>query len=464
MSLVAAVLAGCAVPPEAGFPDVAKLSTERTGSRVHWNQGTPEDAAVREHVKGLLAATLTADAAVQVALLNNRRLQATYEELMVAQADLVQAGLLTNPTIHGEVRFPIESGEGTALEFGLMQNFIGIFQRPLRQKIAGAAFEAAKLRVTGEVVDHAARTRAAFYEVQAAEQQRELRETVLAANEAGYDIAKRLREAGNTTALELAMSRMQYEQTKMDLAMAEVSVLRARARLDALMGVHGADTTWRIAPRMADPPPSEMDLARLESRAVARNLDLAALRQDTLRALGERGFARVFTFVPDLYISGHAEREPGGEWTIGPELEVPIPIFDQGQARVASADARVRQTRETAAALAVEVRAAVRGARARLVSARQRIDYYKAVMLPLRQEILDQTQLQYNAMQVGPVQLLQSREQQVDTAGRYLEEILEYWLARTELEQIVNGRLVTIEGPARRPMGGSSEPQGSGGH
>ncbi|MDQ3439455.1 MAG: TolC family protein, partial [Planctomycetota bacterium] len=103
--LSAALAGGCAtVPREAGFPDVERTVAERTGGkRVHWNQGTVSDAAVAETVRAMLAKELTADEAVQVALLNNRNLQATYENLTIAQADLVAAGLLRNPVFDAEI-------------------------------------------------------------------------------------------------------------------------------------------------------------------------------------------------------------------------------------------------------------------------------------------------------------------------------------------------------------------------
>src|SRR5688572_3888633 len=92
--IAVALLGGCAsVPREAGFGDVQKTLAERSALRVHWNQGTEADRAVAERIGSLLAAPLTADAAVEVAVLNNRRLQAVYEELSVAQGDLIQAGL-----------------------------------------------------------------------------------------------------------------------------------------------------------------------------------------------------------------------------------------------------------------------------------------------------------------------------------------------------------------------------------
>ena len=137
------VLTGCAsVPKEAGFPDVQNIIEQRIGRWVHWNQGTSEDAAVVDAVRSMLQQELTIDEAVQIALLNNRSLQATYEELGIAQADLVQAGLLRNPLFGASFRFPDKTVGGhrsTNTEFSVVQDFLDLLVRPLRKKVACSA-------------------------------------------------------------------------------------------------------------------------------------------------------------------------------------------------------------------------------------------------------------------------------------------------------------------------------------
>ena len=132
------VLTGCAsVPKEAGFPDVQKLIEQRMGSWVHWNQGIPEDAVVSDAVRSMLQQELTLDEAVQIALLNNRSLQAVYEELGIAQADVVQAGLLRNPIFGASFRFPDKAAGGhrsTNTEFSVVQDFLDLLVLPLRKK------------------------------------------------------------------------------------------------------------------------------------------------------------------------------------------------------------------------------------------------------------------------------------------------------------------------------------------
>src|SRR6059058_6484640 len=172
-------LVGCAhVDPTPAFRELANTVHLRTGKRVQWNRGTAEDAQAQAAVASLLSRPLTADAAVQVALLNNRNLQATYEELGIAQADLVEAGLLRNPIFTFERRFP-----GQALEMDLLKEFIDILLLPLRKRIAAAQFEAAKLGVGHEILKTAAEVRAAFYEHQGDQQLIDLRKTVAEATE-----------------------------------------------------------------------------------------------------------------------------------------------------------------------------------------------------------------------------------------------------------------------------------------
>ena len=105
------LLSGCATfDPRAGFDEVSATVEARSGKRVVWNLGTELDAQAAQDVRNLLEDALTADKAVQVALLSNRELQAMYAELGVAQADLVQAGLLANPVFDGAAFFPLAGG------------------------------------------------------------------------------------------------------------------------------------------------------------------------------------------------------------------------------------------------------------------------------------------------------------------------------------------------------------------
>jgi cobalt-zinc-cadmium efflux system outer membrane protein len=463
MAIVAAAgTAGCAtLRPGAAFSDVERLVSTRTPRSIHWNQGTPADREVEQRIEALLVNELTPEAAVQIALFNNRSLQATFGRLGIAQADLVQAGLLPNPVVHFAWRFAA-SGPGPSAEANLLLDFIQALEIPLRKRVAKAALEAAKLDVAQAVVNLAADVKAAYYTLLGAEQMLDLRQTVARATQYSAEIAERQREAGAIRRLDLANEQALYEQARLDLARAEVEVLADRERLNALLGLWGPQTSWRIPPRLPDLPPEKLPARGLESLAVSQRLDLAAARQDAERVAHALGLTRVEALIPTGLIGPESEREPEGEWTVGPAIEFPVPIFDQGQARVATASAELRQSLERHRALAVEIRSEVRRAWTRMESARRRAEHYPKVLLPLRREIIQETQREYNAMLAGVYQLLQAKRDEIEAGRSYVETLTEYWVARAELERAVGGDLRLVSGGQPPASASPAPPEESG--
>lgn len=444
-------LTGCAtLGPEAAFVDVERLVHARTPGSIHRQDGTPADRAVEQRIDDLLQNELTPDAAVQIAFLNNRTLQATFERLGIAQADLVQAGLLPNPVVHFAWRFAA-SGPGPSAEVNLLLDLIQALQIPLRKRVGEAALEHAKLDVAHAVVDLAADVKAAYYTLQGAEQMLELRETVTRATELSAEIARRQRDAGTVRTLDLATERALHEETKLELAAAETAVLAEREHLTTLLGLWGPRTRFRLARRLPEPPREELPVHGLESLAVSQRLDLAAARHDAERRAHTLGLRRVEALLPTGVTGPESEKEPEGDWTVGPAIELPIPIFDQGQARVGAAAAEVRESLERYRALAVEVRSQVRKAWTRMESARRRAAHYPAVLLPLRRQIIEETQREYNAMLAGVYQLLQAKRDEVETGRGYVETLTEYWVARAELERAVGGALPAPGTPPPAP-------------
>ena len=456
---------GCAaVQAGAGFDEVGHLIKERTSTAIYWNQGTAADKAVADKVTALLNKELTAEAAVQVALLNNRSLQATYEELTIAQADLVAAGLLRNPVFDAEVRFPTK-GSGTGFEIAIVQDFLDILYIPLRKASAEAAFEAAKLKVAGAVIDLAGQVRAALYAVQAAGQMLELRRQVAAATEASYTLAKQLRDAGNITELELANEQALFAQSKLDLRTSELELFRARERLNVLAGLWGDQTAWKLSARLPEPLAEDLDAEGLERQAIERSLELSIARQEIEQAAQVLGIARPFAMFAEAGLGMSLERETEGERTLGPVLSLPLPFFNQGQPEVAAAQATLRIAAERYRHQAVAVRSQARTTHAALVAARERAEYCAKVLLPLRQQIVHQTQLQYNAMQVGTFQLLQAKKEQIDAGSAYIVALRDYWLARTERDQLLSGRMTAFEASMNsnnEPTSAGSAPGGAG--
>ena len=433
------LLGGCAtVQPRASFPVIERGVAESTSYRIHWNTGGDADRAVAAQIKAMLARPLDADAAVQVALLNNRNLQAIYQELGIAQADLVAAGLLANPVFDGSVRF-LEGGGSPTLDLGIVFDFLDVFFIGLRKDLAAAQLEAVKANVTAAVLGMAGDVKVAFYDLQAAQQTVELREQVMKATAASYELAKRLRDAGNNRPLDLAYERALHEEARLALASAVADAVIARERLGRLMGLWGAQNTWTTDGRLPDLPPQEIQADGLEKLAVNNSLALRAQRAQLVVALQELGIAQPLGYLSELEVGATAERDDG-EWELGPSIALPLPIFSQGQPSVARARARIQQAEQQYYATAVDVRAFIRTAYARVEALREQVLYYHSVILPLRQSIVEQTQLQYNAMQIGAFQLLQAKRDQVAAAGTYLELLRDYWAAKAELQLGISGR------------------------
>jgi cobalt-zinc-cadmium efflux system outer membrane protein len=466
LAAAAMALAGCATVSEQGaFDEVAGAVESRIGKRVAWAGVTQEDAAVERAVAGLFSDELTADEAVQVALLNNPELRATYADLGVARAELVQAGLLRNPVFDAVFRFPVDEGGPADIDLGVAFEFLNILAIPLRRRVAEQEFEAAKLRVTGEVIDLATRAQVAFRDVQARQQILGLFETVERAQAASLTAAEALHEAGNITDLDLARERLLHAQVRLALSDTEEQVVDARERLNVLMGLWGDATQWRTTQRLPNPENDRLDPPALERRAIEASLDLAAARHDLL-ALGRAYNVTATTAViPELEIGAEAERE-GEEksWSAGPAVAVTLPIFDFGQARRAAARAAIAGAQDRYRALAVRIPAEARRLAAELIKAREAAAYYRGTILPLTQEILSQSQLQYNAMQLGVFDLLIAKRNQIEAGQQYIGALRDYWAAKARLDQLLSGRLPADVEPTDTVSPASAGAADQGGH
>ena len=434
------LLLGCAsVDPAASFPEVDALARERVGARLRWIRGTEEDKHVEREVKELLANPLSVEAAVQIALLNNRTLQTTYEELGVAQADLVQAGLLKNPVFSGTVRIP-SSGRAN-LEFDLVGSFIELVFLPARKQVAALEFERRKLSVSHAVLDVAAQTRSAYFSAISARQVADLRKLIAFAAEASAEFAKRLHDAGNLSELAMTLEKANYEQARIDWSKAESEVIEVREKLTRLLGLWGEGAGWKGPERLPDVPMEELPLERAERLAISRRLDFRAALREVQVASAVLGLTRQTRWVTELELGASAERETEGHWHVGPAFAVPLPIFDQGQARIAGGEAILRMGEHRLTALAVEIRSEVRSLRDRLMHHRYRIEHYLKVIIPLRERAVALTQEQYNFMLVGAFELLEAKRREFDAYQEYIEAVRDYWVIRSEFLHAIGGAI-----------------------
>jgi len=449
--------AGCAsTSPAPAFHDAAGLVEARTGRHIAWNRGTSEDDAAQKQVRALLARELTVDTAVEVALLSNPSLQATYEELAVAQADLVQAGLLQNPVFGAGVAIPVAGSAQTGVSLSVSQDFLSVFTLAARQKLVASERRAIELRVADAVLHMAYDVEAAFYGLAAAKQVAAMRKTILAAADASVDLATRQRDAGDISDLDLANEQTLSEQVRTDVARGDADVVDAREVLARALGVWDVDLTTLVPAKLPELPATDSALEDLETVAVRRRLDLAAAREDMVAAERTLSLGRTARWLGGSSVGATYERAPEGYTAVGPNAAIELPIFDQKQATSARLEARARVAQRRATALDGNVRSEVRVARSRLSLARGLVDRYATVVVPLRERVVALSQQQYNAMLVGTVQLLQAKQGEVNAYRELIEALRDYWTARANLERATGGSLPAAPSPAHTAQGGPS--------
>lgn len=438
--LTGGLVSGCAtIPRHAGFPEVAKTMEQRTGLPLQQYVGAPTGRAA-EMTQDLLREELTLDRAVRIALLNNRALQATLEELGIARAEAVQASLLSNPIFSGHARVPEDAGQ-TNLELALAQSVVDTLLLPLRRRVARAQFEQIRLQVSDAVLRFLAEVNTTYYTAQAAEQLVAMRRTVLQATEAAAELAQRQYDAGNTRDFDLATEQAAYEEAQAEVTRAETERVAAREALTRFLGLSGADAeSWRMAATLPDLPANDPPRAELETRAVQERLDLAAARQE-LEALRRGLTAARFGILPASVAAINTETEPDGDRVTGPMWDVEVPIFDWGQGERGRLKAQLRQSEHRLAALEVAVRSEVRTAAEHLTAQRQLVERYRNRLVPLRRQIVESSQRHFNYMLIGAFQLLQFKQQEIAAQQTYIDALRDYWIARAELERAVGGRL-----------------------
>jgi len=441
-----ALTTGCAAARStAAHEQAGELAEERIGARVAWVGGSPEDAAVERRVQALLAREITGDAAVEIALVRNPELLAKFEELGIAQADLVQAALVANPHIGGGPRFSLRGG-GVGWEGDAAIDFLQLLLIPLKRKVAKAQLRRATLDVAHDVLALDKEVRMAVYDAIAAERLLELRRARAELAEAAAELATRQVEAGaegTMNELERADRIAAEAAARVDLQQAHMDAIESREHLVRLLGLWGEDVGIRLPQALPKLPDREPELADLERVAMRRRFDLQAERAEVDALADAVKLAKRVPFVA-LQVGVIGEGDPGDGPTFGPFFELELPIVDWGQAEIARAEATLRQVERRLRGRAIDARSEVRVARARMITERRLAEYARDRVVPVRKQMVQLGQERYDAMLLGVYELIELKVEELESRARLVEHLHEYWSARAELELAVGGRLSTI--------------------
>jgi cobalt-zinc-cadmium efflux system outer membrane protein len=252
-------------------------------------------------------------------------------------------------------------------------------------------------------------------------------------------LAARQHEAGNISDLDFANQEALYEQVRTDLVRSEADVIATRESLTRLLGLWGAEATYKVADKLPEMPTDEVELAHLETLAISRRLDLGAAREEAQVVSHALAMAKNYRWLGASSVGVEYERAPEHFTVVGPQVGVEIPLFDQKQAVIARLEGQARAALARETALAIAVRSEVRAVRTRLVVARALVDRYARIVVPLRQRVVALSQEQYNAMLLGAHQLLLAKQNEVNAYREFIESLRDYWTARSDLGRVTGG-------------------------
>ena len=451
LCLALAGLGGCtAFSTDGGFGDVQSAARERgIKQEAKWLRNDTDAAEARASIRKLLDVPLTADAAVQVALLNNRGLQATYAELGISEADVVQAGRLRNP---GFSFSRLRRADEIEIDRTFMFDILGLITMPMRTDLERRRFDLTKGRVAGELLQVSADTRRAWYRAVSAQESAKYAAQVKEAAEAGAELARRMASAGNFSKLGHAREQVFYAEATAQLARTGQSALAERERLTQLMGLWGDELRFALPERLPDLPKGPRDIVDLEGQALKQRLDVQGALKEAENVASSLGLARATGFISVLELGYARNSETGLPRQTGYEIEIRLPIFDWGGAKVSRAEHTYMQAVNRAADTAVKARSEVREAYVAYRTAYDLAKHYRDEIVPLRKRISEENVLRYNGMLIGVFELLADARQQISSVNTYIESLRDFWIAETNLDLALTGK---SQGTMTLPSGGS---------
>jgi outer membrane protein TolC len=446
------LLGGCATfSPDGGLSAARNVAYADLNKDIVKVSSEADAMAAQQQIEALLKRPLTADSAVQVALLKNRGLQAAFNVLGVSEAEYIQATLPPSPTA-------ALSRLGGSLELEIeRQILVGLFELatlPARAAVAEQRFRAAQFRTAEAVLRLAAETRRQYYRTVAINQQVAFLQQALATAETASELAKQLGETGALNKLEQAREHAFYQELGAQLARARIEQRAARERLVRQLGLWGRDIDFRLPSALPSLPSRLASAQDIERRALERRVDLQALRHDLDATARQLGLSTATRYVSDIELAGLSSYERTKSFTVdhgevelerekvnrrGLEIEFRIPIFDFGAANLRSAQETYMAAANRLAERAVNIRSEAREAFLRYRGHYDLARHYQGRVLPLQKTIQDESLLQYSGMLVDVSQLI------IDMRARILSNVdainarRDFWIAATDLQAALVG-------------------------
>ena len=427
-ALLLALVAGCsAVPDErllderlraAGLPDQLELRVE----------GDPVD-------DGEVVNALHITDAVERALATSPEVQMALARVRAARADSQQARLIPNPVINVAVRFP-EGGGSSIIEAGVSEDVLAILLRPRRidaadNRLRGAISEAVStvLDVLAEVRQTYADVRALDAELAVLNERRQIVQRLL-------DMARARVEAGESSRLDLITFEADRASLEVEIAEKSAESRQRRLALARLIGQPSGAADWTLPPWSPEPV-AVADERRWVTTALWERPEVQARVWD-LAALGDDLSVAQWAVFEGVDLGAAAEREDD-DWSVGPAVSIPLPLFDWGQARKRRAEAQVIEARHRLTQTQRLVVQEVRQAAAGLTAAQAALAMVQDELVPLQARRREQAEAAYRNGFADLTTVLLAEQEAQATRSKVIELQRKVTSARVQLERAVGG-------------------------
>jgi len=430
------ILAGCTTfSPDEGFSSVEHAAQQHINKDVIWQRSAADRTAAAQRVADLLTAPLSADDAVQIALLNNRGLQATFFELGISESDIVQASRLPNP---GFTFSRTHQGGEVEIDRSIVANIARLILMPATISIEQHRFAQTRKKVTRQMLALAVETRKAYYLAVAADQTVLYMRQVKEAADAGAELAKRLLQAGNFNKLQQAREHSFYSESQLNLARAEQLQTRSREQLTKLMGL--LNTSYTLPSRLPDLPKTPDDQVDMEQLAMSQRLDIQTTVLNTEQLAKNLGLTKATRFINVLDVGAIHNTQNDTSAKNGYEVSLELPLFDWGGAKVAKAESIYMQSINRAEQIAINARSEVREAYAVYRANFDIAKHYQDEIVPLKKRVSQENLLRYNGMLIGVFDLLADARSQIASVNSAIEAYRDFWIAKADLDMSLIGQ------------------------
>lgn len=439
---LASVFFGCARFPQTDENCVSSIIESKINAQVEWHSECQIDQ-ISCLVQNLVDQEITPETAIQIALLNNPKIQSFFEEVGIAKADLIEAGLFSNPTFELDIRYPNRKGLHTNIEYLITSSILDLLLIPLRTSLAAAEFEQTKLRVSNEILELAFDVRQTYYELLTEKEIIRLLTKAMELTSIHYEIVSSQKNVGNINSLEYQLSESRLLEDKVALAHSKSEIIRLNEKLNRLLGF-----SIDVCLKLPENIPLEInfkgyDLCTLEKIAMEERLDLKIARYEISRLSWMLGLKDWWTYT-NLRAGLSGEKDTDGTDVVGPGFSGEIPLFNYGQAARMRLFSQLKQAQYRLAALEIQALSEIREAHNQTMSFLDNVKDYQNHLLPTQEKILDSSESLYNVMGIGIDRLLENKRQEVLTKKNYIESIKNYFISRVALDRALGGYLSII--------------------